>query len=194
MLYIDPNLKQPFTEHLLRDERIVWAGRPRQGLMFTPSDKFLIPFSLFWCGIVAFWIISAVQTSFIFAFFAAPFVLIGFFFLFGRYTLDARTRSKTYYALTNRRALIKIENRQQSFTGIHLTRETNAHLIEQPNQPDDEGTIIFNDSALLFSQQKELKSLASISSLNSRFYRIKDATKVYNEINQIKSAQDKTEE
>ena len=32
------------------NEKLVWSGYPRKGLIFRTADIFLIPFSLLWCG------------------------------------------------------------------------------------------------------------------------------------------------
>src|SRR5258708_15821712 len=47
--------------HVLDGERIIWSGAPASGLLFTSRDWFMIPFSLFWGGIVMFSAISALM-------------------------------------------------------------------------------------------------------------------------------------
>jgi len=193
MLYIEPHLKQPFLENLDRDERIVWAGQPLQGIVFRPRDRFLIPFSLVWCGIITLWMISAVQSSFFFAIFGIPFVLIGLFLLIGRFFFDARTRARTYYAVTNKRALVKVLSRQVIFKEIQLNSDTAVELQEHPKSPNDMGSILFT-SANLFDVKEKPTSLAAALTSTSQFYGISGASKVYREINQIREAQSCSEE
>jgi hypothetical protein len=49
---------QPFQPYLLQGERIVWSGRPKQGIAFSRSDLMGIPFSIMWCGFIIFWNVS----------------------------------------------------------------------------------------------------------------------------------------
>ena len=44
-----------FQNHLQGDEKLLWIGRPGQGLFFSASDFLVVPFGLFWCGFVIFW-------------------------------------------------------------------------------------------------------------------------------------------
>lgn len=92
-----------------RGERIIWSGRPRQGVMLRGADAFAIPFALLWTSIPTFGVLSSLARpqANSFAFFPAlPFVLIGLYLLIGRFFVDAAQRSKTFYALTNERILI----------------------------------------------------------------------------------------
>ena len=94
----------PFAGHLLAGEKVLWSGRPRQGLMLTPRDALMIPFSLVWGGFAIFWETAVVSSkaSLFMALFGIPFVVIGLFLIFGRLPFDAWLRSRIHYALTDR--------------------------------------------------------------------------------------------
>jgi hypothetical protein len=86
---------------LSKDERLLWTGKPRAGIVFRSSDIFLIPFSLLWVGFIMFWIYNVLKLGAgIFALFAIPFVIAGFYILIGRFFLDARKRKNTLYGIT----------------------------------------------------------------------------------------------
>src|SRR5262245_50614402 len=97
---------------LAPSERLLWAGRPRPGRMLRASDAYLIPFSIVWCGMMVF----AVVTTMIGAetepsnwwglLFLVPFVLVGLYLLVGRFLVDARGRARTWYGVTSERALL----------------------------------------------------------------------------------------
>jgi hypothetical protein len=93
---------------LAGDERLLWRGEPRKGLLLRPSDGYLIPFSLLWCGFVVFWTWSAAKSGapLPFFLFGVPFVAIGLYFVAGRFFVDALIRQKTQYALTNQRVIL----------------------------------------------------------------------------------------
>jgi hypothetical protein len=57
------------TEHILsaelrRSVKLLWSGRPRQGVFLHSRDAGMIPFSLMWGGFSFFWEFKAVSSVF----------------------------------------------------------------------------------------------------------------------------------
>lgn len=110
-MLIDTILQQQLQAYLNNQERLLWVDKPGTGIQFSKADWFLIPFGLFFTGFAIFWILMAINLSggdstVNFSFFGIPFVLFGFYILFGRHLLDARKRTRSIYAITSERALI----------------------------------------------------------------------------------------
>ena len=139
-----------FAGRLLPGERIVWAGRPRTGVMFTARDAFLVPFSVLWVGFAIFWTAMAASTraGVGFTLYGLLFVTIGLVVMGGRFFADAWLRRGTRYALTDRRVLISRPRPFGDFTAIALDRLPDARLTEQK---DGRGTIRFGQRASLFA-------------------------------------------
>jgi hypothetical protein len=123
-------------------ERLLWAGKPRQGLVFRPSDTFLIPFSLLWGGFAFFWEYSVLTggAPLFFALWGIPFVLVGSHFIVGRFLVDMRQRAKTVYGLTNERLLIISGLFTRNVKSLNLRTLADVSLTERP---DGSGTITF---------------------------------------------------
>lgn len=127
------------------NERLLWSGQPKQGLMLRPLDILLVPFSLLWGGFVIFWEVAAAiaDAPSFFLLWGIPFALIGLYLVFGRFFVDVWQRRKTYYAVTNERVLI--------LSGIFgrntrsLSLRTLSDMSLRRNR-DGRGTITFGPS------------------------------------------------
>ncbi len=119
-----------------------WSGRPRQGLVFRGSDIFVIPFSVLWGGFAVFWEYTAYKSGapLFFLLFGIPFVLVGVYFVVGRFFVDTLTRKHTYYGITNDRVFIITEFLTNKTKSISLDTLTD---ITFSNKPDNSGSISF---------------------------------------------------
>ena len=175
-----------FQPYLLPGERIVWTGRPKQGVILRPADAFLIPFSLLWLGFALFWNIAVWTLPFegegpdpTFKLFGLPFLIIGIYAVIGRFFHDAAIRKKLAYSLTDQRVLIVKGNRSAKLTSLDLHRLPNLELNEHR---DGTGTIIFEASGWSFFNPGHAAGMDLwVPSLGAslQFFRIDNPRKVY---------------
>jgi hypothetical protein len=97
--------RQEIVLELSGGERLLWSGRPRQGILFRSSDITQIPFALFWTGFALYWeSLMAPSGQLFMILWGVPFIVVGLHILIGRFVWDRWVRSKTYYGLTDHRA------------------------------------------------------------------------------------------
>ncbi len=141
---MDMELEQKLRPQLSASERLLWSGRPAQGLRLRANDALMIPFSLLWCGFAIFWEYSALQipdnnpTAFIFPIWGIPFVCIGLYLVVGRFFWESYVRGHTYYALTGQRALIVTDVWGNKVKSLPLSSMAEVTLSQRA---DGSGTI-----------------------------------------------------
>lgn len=180
-----------FTSRLLPGERIVWNGRPRQGLMLSPRDVFLIPFSVLWCAFAVFWESMALigtrggaagPVGVIFPLWGVPFILAGLYVTVGRFFHDAWIRSRISYALTDRRALIL---RGDQLTVVDLGRLSTVQLKGSGAR----GTIVLGPEQDVMTAWRGGWGVWLPSSGSApRFIGIENAKSVFNQIETARAA------
>ena len=129
-------------KELSSGERVLWNGQPRGGIRLRPADAFMIPFSIMWGGFAIFWEAGVVThgAPFFFMLWGIPFVFVGLYIMFGRFILDARTRERTFYAITSERVIIVTRLFSRSTNSLSLRTLADVTLTERA---DGSGTITF---------------------------------------------------
>lgn len=144
------NYDLPFQKYLRPGEQLLWVGRPPIGILFRKGDWVAIPFGVA-CFAVSACIMAvslgltprstfnACTTSIV-----LPVVAIAMYMAFGRFWYDADQRRRTWYGVTNQRALILYVGKLVCLNGIALDEEPRVTIETHAN-----GT-----ATLLFKPQK----------------------------------------
>lgn len=181
---MDYDIAQKFQPYLDKSETVRWTGRPKQGLTFQSSDLFFVPFSLLWAGFAVFWestVIASGAPPF-FALWGVPFVLVGLYITVGRFFFEAFVRARTYYALTDKSALIL-----GGWAGNALTSVDLRSLGELNYKPGagDRGTIILGPDSMArgipFARSRYMPN-------SPAFFAVEDASSAYALIQQQRRA------
>ena len=146
MDYTDYSFATPL---LSAGEHILWKGTPGKGHFFLPSDIFMIPFSIIWCGFAFFWefgVISSGAPIFM-AIFGLPFIAVGLYITVGRFLWKAYIRKNTAYVITNKKIIRKQGSRLDTLEKSAIMN-TDARLYADGN-----GTIILNNTGAYYGNR-----------------------------------------
>jgi hypothetical protein len=142
---IEVEERQFFRRRLESNEQILWTGRPQQGLLVTLEDLFSLTGFLFAFCILLLGLLSLLGSPAPakFLFILVPALFIG---VIGKeYLSRIFSRTRTYYAVTNERALI--------YDGFSSTEIQSLDLHTLPKiklqmHSDGRGTITFGSSSI----------------------------------------------
>jgi hypothetical protein len=167
-----------FSGRLLNGEHLLWTGRPKQGVLFTGTDIFLIPFSLIWSGMVVSFLFlpgpggpDGITTVVLTAF-----VGLGFYMLVGRFIVDAWVRREVRYAVTDRRVLIARPEPFSKFTALKIRQLPELDLNERGN---GQGTIRFGAPASMWRADGGWSGWTPVFDPVPQFLAIDDARQVF---------------
>jgi len=143
---IEFDIENDLRQSLNSNERLLWTGKPKGGILFRNSDTFLIPFSLLWAGFAVFWETSAITTNtpLLFKLWGIPFVLVGLYVTIGRFFIDAQRRAKTKYGITEDRIIIKSGIFSQEIKSLNIKTLSDITLTQKN---DNSGTITLGPTA-----------------------------------------------
>ena len=164
-------------------ENLLWTGKPEKIRLLGKEDVFLIPFSLFWCGFLAY-MISMVWRSDspgILRLFFIPFILAGLWVLVGRFIPKLLSAKNERYALTSQRVIIQ---KGKTTKSLELGNLPSMSMVQRS---DGSGDIRFGDGASYYrdfsgfgwntgrSYQMNLPELRGIPDVSRVEYRIRQA-------------------
>jgi len=177
---------------LLGGERLLWTGQPDPRVIFERVDIFLVPFSLLWGGFALAWEAGVLglgvfgeghrsAVPWFFVLWGIPFVLVGLYFIAGRFFYKAWRKRRTYYALTNKRALVLVEGRGHTLRACFLSA---VPTINKSVRPSGVGTITFgNTSWASMYDNTGMDFFGAMGALGAdstvRFNDVRDADRVY---------------
>ena len=178
-----------FNNELLEGEKILWSGKPEEGILFKKADIFLIPFSLLWGGFTIFWEISVLRINapLFFSLFGIPFVLFGLYLMIGRFFYKKHKKRNTYYAITDQRVLILTALKNKRLKSIFIK---NIPTINKNIKSNGYGSIKFGNSSI-FTSMYENTGLGIFGYENKNiiaFYDIREVNEVYKLVNNLKKA------
>ena len=118
-------------------ERILWQGRPDGKVAFSAAGLVVSVFGLVFVAVAAGWTMVALSipggAGVLMALFGLPFAGIGLYLTVGHWFVSARLRRRTFYTLTDRRALVGRTSRTGRTLDSHpIGPETELELIEGP--------------------------------------------------------------
>jgi hypothetical protein len=130
------------SAYLAPDERLLWAGRPKQGLAVRALDFWVVPFALCWSAGIAYSSVLLIKQEGMIPelLYLLPFFLFGAYMLIGRFWIDAKARSITYYGVTNQRAIIMYGLVSKQIHSIYLKDLLEVRFTFRS---DDTGTLEF---------------------------------------------------
>lgn len=174
--------------YLLNGERILWSGKPKQGIVLQPKVALLIPFSLLWGGFAILWnamvwlhptFSSDGAPDWIFRLWGMPFLLVGLYMIGGRFLHDAHLRKALAYAVTDQRVLIL---RGSKLTSLEIDRLPRLDLLERN---DGTGSIQFDGSGdAIWNNMNGMGWWVPSLNASARFFRIVEPRYVYELIRQ----------
>jgi hypothetical protein len=180
-------LEDELHSYLDPGEKLLWAGRPVQGIAFTPLDWYFIPFSVVWLGFVlyTFWQGLTKTPEPMGGLVSVLFVGIGVYLLVGRFFADSFYRSRLVYGVTDRRAIIASGVFHRSVQTIDLFSLSG---LKREERWDGSGTIFLGDQPWYWYGWYGPGFLRPPGSM---FFRVSDVKRVYSILREAMQRQKK---
>lgn len=131
----------PGWQGILEDgETILWQGRPEKGVRWLDGLRTNFVMGIVITCFALFWMYEAAKSGTLMWIFGMLFLLLGLKQLAEPTIIPAYIRSRSWYTLTNRRAIIATDMpvRGRQLNSVPITRETEVTF-----EPGDPGSIFF---------------------------------------------------
>jgi hypothetical protein len=172
-------IENELKPNLSSDEKLLWTGKPKTGIVLRGSDAFLIPFSLLWFGFAVFWETSVLvmNAPFFFKLWGIPFILVGLYVSIGRFFVDAKKRANTIYGITPDRIIIKSGIYSKDINSLNIKSLSDISINQKR---DNSGTITLGPSDFRFAMIQGMHLPGAKSA--PRLELIEDVKSVYDQI------------
>lgn len=153
---INYEIETELRANLSSDEKLIWTGKPKTGIVFRNSDFFMIPFSFFWAGSVAVWEAGAISSGapLFFKLWGIPFIVVGIYFTLGRFFVDAKKRAHTIYGITSDRIIIKSGIFRREVKSLNIKTLSDISMTQKK---DNSGTINLTATDLRYSMMQGIE-------------------------------------
>ncbi len=121
---------EEFSNYLMASEQILWTSKAGRGLIFDGPDWFSSAFAAVFTAVSAHIFYQMPLPFFPIKLVSILFFAFGAYFMIGHQLIDAWSRSRTRYAVTNRRILIHRQAPFEKFQSLSLDRLPQLELVE----------------------------------------------------------------
>lgn len=187
-MFSDP-INPPYwlSPHMMQEEELLWTGQPDPRNIVNTRDIVMIPFILA-VGIPVTLILPS--GPLVYALAAMVWTIAIVYVLVGRFYARYRAKKRTFYALTNRRALVIAIYKEESSLVKNLPFESIV-AVSHTQKSDELGSVIFEPvmpDKIKISRDKYSLGLNSpvFNTEAPAFFDIKDSEEVYKTITQIR--------
>ncbi|MGD0198771.1 MAG: DUF1707 domain-containing protein [Solirubrobacteraceae bacterium] len=185
-------LMRRLAPQLLAGEEVLWIGRPDPRRHLSAGDGLLVPFSVFWTAFALLWTVAAGSSA---GNVVAPvlwgsaFVLVGLYFVAGRFVYKTRRKRRTLYAVTNWRVIALLHRRRGDSIDTAFIDALPA--ISKTLGRGGAGSIVFGERlhgalALYANSGIELFGSSALSRLPLAFYDVERADAVFALISRLR--------
>jgi hypothetical protein len=189
MLTSGAGLEFDWLRELNSGEKLLWSGRPPQGIRLRWMDLFFVPFGIVFMTIPLVGVIAAFNQQGPEALFAlifiTPFVLIGGFVAFGRFIVEKKQRAKTDYAITNERLLIRSGLWRSQLKSLDLVNLSDITFTEYGNGG---GRITLGSVPWMFAMQSQMDPFGMMGHMVPTLELTSDARTIYDQLRTAKRA------